>query len=79
MKLKGKVIVKPFGKGSKSEHDAIWFKTDSGEYLLRELGANPFNNEKLQALVGKELTLEGIIEDNKFLLPVNSLNQGKRD
>lgn len=75
MKLKGTVIVKPFGKGSKSEHDAIWFKTENGEYLLRELGANPFNNEKLQALVGKELTLEGIIEDNKFLLPVNSLNK----
>ena len=75
MKLKGTVIIKPFGKGSKSEHDAIWFKTENGEYLLRELGANPFNNEKLHALVGKELTLEGIIEDNKFLLPVNSLNK----
>jgi hypothetical protein len=73
MKLKGTVILKTANAGSKSEHEAVYFKTEKGEFILQELGANSFRNEKLRALVGQELTLSGTIEGNKFLLPPNSL------
>jgi hypothetical protein len=75
MKLKGTVILKTANPGSKSEHEAVYFKTEKGEFLLQELGANFFRNEKLLALVGKELILSGTVDGNKFLLPANSLTE----
>jgi hypothetical protein len=73
MKLKGKVILRSANTGSKSEHEAVYFQTEKGEFVLHELGSNFFRNDKLRALAGQELTLTGTIEGNKFLLPANSL------
>lgn len=66
--LTGKVILKKFGKGSKSEHDAICLVTDNGTFVLRRAGANPFSDEKLHAMVGKEITSRGHLKEPYFMI-----------
>ena len=55
----GKVMRKPFGTGSKSEHDAVVLKTDLNEYVLRRPGGNPFRDPVLENLVGKTIRCTG--------------------
>jgi hypothetical protein len=38
----GSVVKRPFGVGSKSEHDAIFLVTKDGDYVLRQ-GGNAFS------------------------------------
>ena len=64
--LSGLVVKKKFGTGSKSERDAICLQTEKGEYLLRRVGANPFQDAGLQQWIGKEITAFGIISDYTF-------------
>ncbi len=59
MQYQGRVVKKLFGAGSKSEHDAVMLVTDSGEYVLRRLGGNPFRDPELDRLVGKTVRCEG--------------------
>jgi len=66
--LTGKVMLKKFGEGSKSEHDAVCLVTDKGTFVLRRMGGNPFYDEKLHALVGKEITLLGRIKEPYFMI-----------
>ena len=66
-KLTGKVITKDVSTGSKSEHNAICLQTDDGTYLLRREGGNPFYDEELQKLVGKQISAGGILADNLFI------------
>jgi hypothetical protein len=70
MELKGKVVIKRFAKGSKSEHDAVYLETDQGNYVLRQAGANPFADPKLKKLVGKRISAEGTLKDYLFLAKV---------
>ena len=62
MKLVGKVIRKPFGSGSKSEHDAVYLSTSTGNFKLRVPGANPFEDTNLDHMVGKSITAEGEVD-----------------
>jgi len=63
----GKVVKKKFAKGSKSEHDAVCFETDSGSYILRRRGGNPFNDPELQKLIGENICATGIISNYSFI------------
>lgn len=65
----GKVTRKPFGKGSKSEHEALYLETDESEYVLRRKGGNPFYDAVLQSLVGKTIRCEGFVSD--YMLMIN--------
>ncbi|MEO7991578.1 MAG: hypothetical protein ABI663_18640 [Chryseolinea sp.] len=67
MELKGKVVMKKFGKGSKSEHDAVYLETEKGDFVLRQVGANAFENTELKKLVGKEVIANGMVKDYLFL------------
>lgn len=67
VELVGKVVQKKFGKGSKSEHEAICLQTDEDSYVLRRLGANPFSDPELQKLVGEKVCATGVINDYLFL------------
>ena len=58
----GKVINNKFGKGSKSEHDAIYLETSDDTHVLRRIGGNPFNDSEFQKLVGKKITAKGFID-----------------
>lgn len=61
MTYRGRVVKKPFGVGSKSEHDAVVLVTESREYVLRLPGGNPFCDPRLEALVGKTITCQGTV------------------
>jgi hypothetical protein len=68
MQCRGRVVKKPFGVGSKSEHDAVMLVTDSGEYVLRRLGGNAFRDPELDQLVGKSIAAEGILHGYTFIM-----------
>ncbi len=63
--LSGKVILKTFGEGSKSEHEAVCLETANGSFVLRRQGGNPFNDPYLVKLKGKKITAMGIL--NKYV------------
>ena len=67
MELTGKVTMKKFGVGSKSEHEAVHIETEQGDFVLRQLGANPFNDPELKKLLGKQVKVEGTLQDYLFL------------
>lgn len=67
VELTGKVSKGPFGKGSKSAHEAIYLKSDKGDFVLRRKGANPFSDPELDKLVGKTVRATGMIADYLFL------------
>lgn len=73
-KLSGKVISKNFGKGSKSEHLAIYVESGKHQYRLKRKGGNPFYDESLNELIGKNVELEGRITEYFFVVEkVNKL------
>ena len=67
VELSGKVVVKKFGEGSKSEHEAVYLETGTGSYILRRIGGNPFNDTSLFKLKGKNITARGTINNYIFL------------
>jgi len=67
VELSGKVVIKKFGEGSKSEHEAVYFETGKESYVLRKIGGNPFNDTSLIKLKGKNITARGTINNYVFL------------
>jgi len=59
--LTGKVILKKFGEGSKSEHDAVYLDTGKKKYRLKRRGGKPFHDPSLLEMVGKSIKARGII------------------
>ncbi len=68
MKVKGKVVRKRFGEGSKSEHEAVMLITDKRDYKLRRREGNPFFDSELEKLVGKTVCCDGIEHDYTFIM-----------
>jgi hypothetical protein len=68
MKFNGRVIKKPFAAGSKSEREAIILVTETGEYVLRRTGGNPFFDAELEDLVGKRIRCEGELTGYTLLM-----------
>lgn len=66
--LTGKVIIKKFGSGSKSEHDSVCLETDKGTFVLRRVGGNAFHDDQLHALVGKKISSRGRIKEPYFMI-----------
>ena len=69
----GTVISKPFATGSKSERNAVWLRTDSGDLLLRRRGGNPMRDPELEKLVGKTIRAKGLKAD--YLLHVSEWSE----
>lgn len=67
MKLTGKISLKPFGAGTKSDHQAVYIDTSQGSYVLRKAGENPFENTGLLHLKGKKVTVEGTLDKYLFI------------
>jgi hypothetical protein len=67
IQLTGKVMQKKFAEGSKSEHNAIYLKTNHGSFQLRRLGGNPFADPVLKKLVGKKITAAGTLNQKLFI------------
>jgi hypothetical protein len=54
MQIQGRVVRRPFGTGTKSEHEGLMLETDGGTYRLRRVGGNPFHDPELDLLVGQQ-------------------------
>lgn len=68
MKLRGRVTKRLLYAGTKSEHEGITLSTSQGELKLRRKGENPFWDETLADLEGKEIEGEGIIRGDQFIM-----------
>lgn len=68
MKLRGRVTRKLLYRGTKSEHEGLVLLTPEGEFKLRRQGGNPFQDETLAALEGKEIEGEGVVRKNQFIM-----------
>lgn len=64
----GTVVKKPIAEGSKQEHNAVMLVTETGEYKLRRAGGNPFQDNQLDALVGKTIDCLGALHNNHIIM-----------
>lgn len=67
IELEGKVVMAPFGKGSKSQHEAVCLRTEKDTFKLRRMQGNPFHDPELIKWVGKDIVACGILEDYLFI------------
>ncbi|MBA2498374.1 MAG: hypothetical protein H0V30_01465 [Chitinophagaceae bacterium] len=67
IELEGKVIMAPFGKGSKSQHESVCLRTDKETFKLRRMQGNAFHDPVLLEWVGKEVIACGILADYLFI------------
>jgi hypothetical protein len=68
MKLRGKVAKKLLYVGTKSEHEGFVLVTPGGEFKLLRKGGNPFWDETLVELEGKEIEVEGTLRETRFTM-----------
>ncbi len=68
MKLRGRVIKKLFYAGTKSEHEGLVLVTTDGEFKLQRKGGNPFWDEIVGELEGKEIECEGTLRETRFIM-----------
>jgi hypothetical protein len=69
MELEGQIVRKPFGTGTKSEHDAIYVESAAGRFVLRRPGTNPFEIDRdLEALVGARVRFSGSVSGYTFFV-----------
>lgn len=67
IELEGKVVMASFGKGSKSQHEAVCLRTEKDTFKLRRIQGNPFYDPELIKWVGKDIVACGILEDYLFI------------
>ena len=65
---RGTVVKKAFGTGSKSERQSVMLRTDTGEYVLRQQGGNPFTDPALEALAGAEIECDGSLHGYTLII-----------
>lgn len=59
--LIGTVVRGPFGAGSKSAREAIWFETAKGRFLLRRKEGPTFADKSFDGYVGRRVVCDGFI------------------
>jgi hypothetical protein len=65
--LTGAVVRGPFGVGSKSERETVWFETADGRFVLRRKEGPTFGDKALQQFVGKRVRCSGFVVDYTLL------------
>lgn len=68
MKLRGHVTKKILYSGTKSEHEGFVLVTTDGEFKIRRQGGNPFYDDTIASLEGKEIEGEGILRKGQFIM-----------
>ena len=72
----GKVVRKKFGVGSKSEHQAYFLLTESGEqFVLRRRGENPYMDEFFGRFTDKKVTCTGEIVEYVFYVSAENISE----
>ena len=59
--LTGVVSRGSFGRGSKSEREAVWLQAADRRLLLRRKGGPTFDDDALERYVGKRVRCDGFI------------------
>jgi hypothetical protein len=59
--LTGTVVRGTFGKGSKSEREAIWLDADGRRLVLRRKGGPGMDDRELEKYVGKRVKCDGFV------------------
>ena len=67
MKIRGRVARKRLYAGTKSEHEGLVLVTAQGEYKLQRKGGNPFWDDTLAELEGREIEAEGALRETRFI------------
>jgi hypothetical protein len=68
MRIRGRVEKKLLYAGTKSEHEGLVLVTTEGEFKLQRKGGNPFWDETLVELEGKEIETEGTLRETRFTM-----------
>lgn len=68
MRISGRVIKKKLYAGTKSEHEGLVLVTAEGEFKLQRKGGNPFWDETIAKLEGKEIEAEGSLRETRFIM-----------
>jgi hypothetical protein len=70
MVLRGRVVKKIYGTGTKSLHQAVCLASPQGDFKLRLPGADPFQDPQLDHLVGKSISAQGEVDNvsNQFFV-----------
>jgi hypothetical protein len=68
MNLRGRVAKKLLYVGTKSEHEGLVLVTGEGEFKLQRKGGNPFWDDDLADLEGKEIEAEGTLRETRFIM-----------
>jgi hypothetical protein len=58
-KLTGQVIKKLWAKGTNSESQSFFLKTEEKEHHIQRIGGNPFFDEVLEGLLNQTIECEG--------------------
>jgi len=66
-KLRGRVTRGPYGKGSKSEREAVFIETSDGRYLLRRKAGPVFADAELERYVGHTVECDGFLVGTTLL------------
>jgi len=65
--LRGRMTLRPFGVGTKSERDALILETAEGDLLIRRRTGPSFGRTGLEHLVGEEVACDGTIAGDVLL------------
>lgn len=65
--LRGRIAKGIYGKGSKSEREAVFIETANGRYVLRRKAGPVFDDTKLNQYVGHEVECDGFLVGKTLL------------
>ena len=65
--LRGGVVRGEYGKGSKSEREAVFLETTAGPYLLRRKTGPVFGDVELEQYVGHQVECDGFVVGTTLL------------
>jgi hypothetical protein len=68
VRISARVIKKLLYAGTKSEHEGLVLVTADGEFKLQRQGGNPFWDEILAELEGKEIEAKGTLRETRFTM-----------
>jgi hypothetical protein len=66
--VRGFVTQGPYGKGSKSEREAVFIETADARYILRRKTGSVFDDTKLTQYVGHEVECDGFLIGTTLLV-----------
>jgi hypothetical protein len=59
--MRGRITKGPYGKGSKSEREAVFIETVDARYILRRKSGPAFDDTKLMQYLGHEVECDGFL------------------